>query len=94
MWTVLEAAAVSKELDRAPKEIQEKFTKWLDIARLSGPPGLRAIKGFKDHALKGEWAGARSSYLNKQWRVIYSVDSDQIRILVLRVTPHDYRKRS
>jgi hypothetical protein len=28
---------------------------------LSGPPGLRAIKGFHDEALAGEWKGHRSS---------------------------------
>ena len=94
MWTVFLERNALKALSRAPKEIQAKFEKWKDIAQLQGPHGLLQIKGFRDHALKGEWKGARSSSLNYQWRVIYAVVSDQVKILVLEVTPHDYRKKS
>ena len=48
------------------------------------------IGGYRDHALKGEWRGARASYLTKQWRVIYVVEGDVLEILVLEVNPHDY----
>jgi mRNA-degrading endonuclease YafQ of YafQ-DinJ toxin-antitoxin module len=58
----------------------------------SGPQGLRAIKGFHDEALKGQLAGLRSSRLGLQWRVIYSVQSNQVRVNVERVTPHKYKK--
>ena len=64
------------------------------MVELSGPGAIRQIPGYRDHALKGEWAGARSSYLNIQWRVIYMVEADFIRIKVLEVNPHDYRKKS
>lgn len=60
---------------------------------LSGPAGLRAIKGFRDEALSGEWKGFRSSRLNEQWRVLYAVEADVLIVKVVRVTPHDYRKR-
>lgn len=60
---------------------------------LSGPPGLRAIKGFRDEALAGEWKGFRSSRLNEQWRVIYKVTPDVLLVQVVRVTPHDYRRK-
>ena len=43
-----------------------------DIARLSGPPGLRAIVGFHDEALSARWKGHRSSRLGLQWRVVYT----------------------
>lgn len=59
---------------------------------LSGPQGLRVIKGFHDEALSGDWKGSRSSRLNEQWRVIYSVKADVITVQVVRVTPHDYRR--
>jgi toxin HigB-1 len=59
---------------------------------LSGPPGLRAIKGFHDEALSGEWKGHRSSRLGLQWRVIYRVSANALLIQVIQVTPHDYRR--
>ena len=64
---------MGKQLDAAPKDILKRFEKWLDIALISGPPGLRAIKGFHDEALSGEWKGHRSSRLSIQYRVIYRV---------------------
>jgi proteic killer suppression protein len=94
MWSVRLAKKADKKLEKAPSEILERFQKWQDIATLQGPMGLRLISGFKDHALKGEWSGARSSRLNEQWRVIYMVRATEIEILVLEVTPHDYRKKS
>jgi addiction module RelE/StbE family toxin len=70
----------------------KRYEKWKDIARLSGPPGLRAIKGFHDEALSGEWKGHRSSRLGLQWRVIYRVAAKVLLIQVVQVTPHDYRR--
>ena len=58
---------------------------------LSGPIGLRAIKGFRDEALQGQWKRFRSSRLGLQYRVIYQVEEHEIR--VMDITPHDYRKR-
>ncbi len=93
MWNVLLEKNAVKALNKAPKEIQEKFEKWKDIVRLQGPKGLFEIKGFRDHLLKGEWQGARASRLNDQWRVIYCVIANEVKILVMEVTPHDYRKK-
>lgn len=76
-----------------PTEILKRYEKWKDIAMLSGPQGLRAIKGFRDQARSGDWKGFRSSRLNEQWRVIYSVEADVMIVQVVRVTSHDYRKR-
>jgi hypothetical protein len=52
-----------KELSsgRAPIEILKRYEKWKDIAMLSGPQGSRAIKGFRDETLSGDWKGCRSS---------------------------------
>lgn len=94
MWTILEHRQVDKALSsgQVPVEILKRYEKWKDIASLSGPRGLRAIKGFRDEALSGEWKGCRSSRLNEQWRVIYSVEADVLVVQVIRVTPHDYRR--
>ena len=94
MWRIEEHRQANKELSsgRVPLEILKRYEKWKDIAMLSGPQGLRAIKGFHDEALSGDWKGYRSSRLNEQWRVIYQVVADALLVQVIRVTPHDYRK--
>ena len=93
MWRIEEHRRVDKQLSNViPKEILKRYEKWKDIARLSGPPGLRLIKGFHDEALSGQWKGCRSSRLGLQWRVIYKVVGDVLLIQVLQVTPHDYRR--
>jgi len=90
----LEHRRVEKDLAaRVPAEILKRYEKWKDIASLSGPLGLRAIKGFHDESLSGEWKGHRASRLNEQWRVIYRVVADVLLVMVVRVTPHDYRRR-
>ena len=95
MWTILEHRQADKELSsgRVPIDILKRYEKWKDIATLFGPQGLRAIRGFRDEALSGDWSGCRPSRLNEQWRVIYSVEADVLIVQVIRVTPHDYRKR-
>ena len=95
MWKILEHRKADKVLSsgHVPIEILKRYEKWKDIAMLSGLQGLHAIKGFRDEALSGNWKGFRSSRLNEQWRVIYSIEADAMIVQVLRVTPHDYRKR-
>lgn len=93
MWHIVESRNARKQLDKCPKEILRQYEAWKKVIELSGPSVLRSISGFRDHALKGQWAGARSSYLNIQWRVIYFVEDRQVQIKVLEVTPHDYRKK-
>ena len=88
MWRIEEHRRVEKQLDAVPKDILKRYEKWLDIAMISGPPGLRAIKGFHDQALSGEWKGHRSSRLSIQYRV---VAADQL-FQVVSVTAHDYRR--
>lgn len=93
MWEIEEHRRVDKQLSGAvPAEILKRYEKWKDIVRLSGPQGLRAIKGFHDEALTREWKGCRSSRLGLQWRVIYLVIADRVLIQVIQVTAHDYRR--
>jgi addiction module RelE/StbE family toxin len=93
MRRIEEHRRVDKQLTGAvPQDILKRYEKWKDIARLSGPPGLRAIKGFHDEALVGEWKGCRSSRLGLQWRVIYRVVADAFLVQVVQVTPHEYRR--
>ena len=92
MWRIEEHRRVDRQLTGAPLEILKRYEKWKDIAAISGPSGLRLIKGFHDEALSGQWKGYRSSRLGIQWRVIYRVAGEVLLIEVVNVTPHDYRK--
>lgn len=93
MWRIEEHRRVDKKLSGAvPREVLVRYEKWKDIVRLSGPQGLRAIKGFHDEALAGEWKRHRSSRLGLQWRVIYRVLGEVLLVQVVEVTPHDYRR--
>ena len=94
MWSVLEHRRADKQLSKLPLEILKRYEKWKDIVELSGPQGLRHIKGFHDEALRGEWKGHRSSRLNQQYRVIYKVEGERLLIEVVEVNPHDYRRKS
>lgn len=93
MWVVFEHRLVTKRLARLPVEVLKRYEKWKDIVEVSGPQGLRLIKGFRDEALRGEWEGHRASRLNEQYRVIFRVESDRLFVLVFELTPHDYRRR-
>ena len=73
MWGIYEHRQLQKSMAKAPKEIVKRYEKWKDIVQVSGPQGLRLIKGFHDENLKGEWQGYRSSRLGLQYRVIYQV---------------------
>jgi len=93
MWHVLEHRRLSRRLAKIPVEVLKRYEKWKDIVHLSGPSGLRRIKGFNDEALRGDWKGHRSSRLNKQYRVIYKVRKEEVIVLVVDVTAHDYRRK-
>jgi proteic killer suppression protein len=91
MWTVQESRDAVKALDKLPGHVSEKYSAWLAIVEQSGPQGLREIKGFHDEKLHGKLANRRSSRLNQQWRVIYSVKAEVVTVYVERIGPHDYR---
>ena len=92
MWQILEHRRVDKQCATVPQEILKRYEKWKDIAMLSGPPGLRVIKGFHDEALAGEWEGHRSSRLGIQHRIIYRVEAKEQLFQVVSITAHDYRR--
>jgi addiction module RelE/StbE family toxin len=92
MWRIEEHRRVNKQLAATPREILKRYEKWKDIAMLSGPPGLRLIRGFNDEALSGVWNGYRSSRLGLQYRVFYRTVPDEQLIQVVSITAHDYRR--
>jgi len=92
MWEVYEHTRVGRQLRRLPIDVLKRYEKWKDIVTISGPQGLRLIKGFHDEALFGKWKGHRSSRLNRQFRVFYRVESERILVHVVKISAHDYRK--
>jgi addiction module RelE/StbE family toxin len=93
MWEILEHKRVDKVLQFVPMEILQRYEKWKDIVSISGPDGLKHIKGFKDEALKGNWKGYRASRLNIQYRVLYKIIVNKVLVQVENITAHDYRRK-
>ena len=93
MWEIYEHNSLVRKLGRIPAEILKRYEKWKDIVAISGPQGLRLIKGFHDEALKGQLRGFRSSRLGKQYRLIYKIENKKLYVKVIDITPHDYRRK-
>jgi addiction module RelE/StbE family toxin len=93
MWEVYEHKRVARQLKKLPTEVLKRYEKWKDIVAVSGPQGLRMIKGLHDESLFGKWKGHRSSRLNNQFRVLYQVEGDRVLVEVVSITAQDYRKK-
>ena len=93
MWEIYEHRKAVKQLSSLSLDVAKRYEKWKDIIRISGPDGLKQIKGFHDEALRGEWKRYRSSRLNIQYRVIYRIERDLVLVQVVNITPHDYRRK-
>lgn len=93
MWEIFEHRNLVRRLPRVPVEVLKRYEKWKDVVTISGPEGLRQIKGFHDEALRGEWKGHRSSRLGQQYRVIYRIENQQLYVQVINLTAHDCRRK-
>jgi len=89
MWRIEEHQRIDKQVDAVPNEVLKRYEKWKDIASISGPPGLRLIKGFHDESLSGRWKGYRSSRLGMHWRLIYRVVAQELLFQVASITAHE-----
>ena len=90
MWEIREHRDIGKTCRKLPSAVLRKYELWKNIVFRHGPEKLRSFPGFHDEALKGERQGQRSSRLNLQYRVIYSVDRGTVTVYVLEITPHKY----
>ena len=93
MWQVYERHSLVRKLSRIPVEVLKRYEKWKDIVEISGPDGLRLIKGFHDESLRGKWRGHRSSRLGLKYRLIYRIENKRLYVQVIDITAHDYKKR-
>jgi len=48
----------------------------VDLVRVEGLAAARAVPGFRDHALKGDWQGDRAIRRSDAYRAIYTVRAD------------------
>ena len=93
MWQILEHKRLDRRFKSLPIEVLKRYEKWKDIVSVSGPEGLKAIRGFHDEALLGQWKGCRSSRLGLKYRLIYKIEATEVLVKVIDLTPHDYRKK-
>lgn len=93
MWKIYEHKTAIKQLNSLPINILKRYEKWKDLVAISGPEGLKQIKGFNDEPLQGQWKGYRSSRLNIQYRIIYKIENEEFFVKVVKVTAHDYRSK-
>ena len=92
MWRIEEHRRLNRQIKSVPIEVLKRYEKWKDIASISGPQGLRLIKGFHDEGLIGKWKGFRSARLGNQWRVIYRTIPEEMLFQIESITAHDYRR--
>lgn len=90
MWQIFEHRDIKKISRKLPLPVAEKYELWKDIVTEYGPEKLRELPGFHDEKLKGGRSGERSSRLNLQYRVIYTVEREIVTVYVLEITPHKY----
>lgn len=89
---IVDLNLVQKQLKKVPYYIGDKVQIWSDMVEQEGLFKVQRVPGFRDHSLKGDRKGQRSVYLNKQWRLIYTIGKNKdINIVkVEEITPHDY----
>ena len=90
MWHIREHQKLDKVIAKLPLQVVKKYELWKDIVFRHGPGKLREFPGFHDEKLKGDLEGQRSSRLNIQYRVIYSVEKEVVSVYVIDITPHKY----
>ena len=83
-----------KELRKIPKHILIQFDLWVEVIETDGLQAMQKIKGYRDHSLKGNRKGERSSSLSRSWRIIYILDekTNLLTVDVLEVNHHEYKK--
>lgn len=89
---VILSKGAQKDIKKIPRHILIFFDLWVEIIETEGYPAMQKIRGYRDHSLKGERHGQRSSSLNKSWRIIYHLDVEinLLTVEVLEVTNHEY----
>ncbi|MEQ1721718.1 MAG: type II toxin-antitoxin system mRNA interferase toxin, RelE/StbE family [Pseudobdellovibrio sp.] len=80
-----------KDLRKLPRFVVYKVQNWVKQVENLGLEKVKIIPGFHDEPLQGKRLGQRSIRLNRSYRLIYSIERDEIQALtVLEVINHEY----
>ncbi len=90
MWHIREHRDIQKKCSMLPISVVKKYELWKNIVFRHGPDKLKDFPGFHDEKMKGKRKGQRSSRLSLQYRVIYEVERETVRIFVIEINAHDY----
>ena len=90
MWHIREHHKLNKVVGTLPLQVVKKYELWKSIVFRHSPDKLKEFPGFHDEKLKGDREGQRSSRLNIQYRIIYSIEKEVVTIYVIDITPHEY----
>ncbi|RLB93660.1 MAG: type II toxin-antitoxin system mRNA interferase toxin, RelE/StbE family [Deltaproteobacteria bacterium] len=90
MWHIFEHKDIAKQCKMAPQQVLNKYELWKNLVFRHGPEILKEFPGFNDEKLKGKRKDQHSSRLSLKYRVIYSINDEEISIYVLAITPHKY----
>ena len=79
MWEIYEHRRVYKQLSNLPVDVLKRYEKWKDIVSISGPQGIRKIKGLHDESLRGEMKGHRNNQKHRQplFKIEKNIDSQK-----------------
>lgn len=79
-----------KQIKRVPSHIEEKVQSWIWSIQRKGLRKTQRMPGLHDEPLQGKRWGQRSIRLNRAYRLIYTVVTDEIHIEILEIHKHDY----
>ena len=90
MWHIREHHKSNKVVEKLPLQVVKKYEIWKSIVFRHGPDKLKEFPGFHDEKLKGDREGQRSSRLNIQYRIGYSIEKEVVMVYVIDINPHKY----
>ena len=81
-----------KDLRTVPDHIVTKLMGWVRQVEKEGLEKTRRTPGYHDEPLRGNRSGQRSIRLNRAYRAIYEIQSDQTIefVSIEEVNKHDY----
>lgn len=100
MWTVIfESTKIENEISKLIKtgkltsEDRLIIVTWIRQITEEGPESIQNEQRWDDHALLAERKGYRSSCFSKAGRIIYRIENEIIKILIVRITTdHNYKR--
>ena len=78
MLTPVRSGAFKRDVKRAEKRGKDMGKlRALLLLLIEGTP---LPERYRDHPLKGEWAGWRDAHIEPDWLLIYRVDGDELQL--------------